>query len=190
MSSQIVPLSIRFSDALANLYDIAYLTLDIYQVIAFAEALRENDRVAISRWFGKAPTPLTRNSRVLTKRTTQATITDVHRGSIVFDVNGTDLLVQILLYLLTIYVARRDAAHSADHAEEMFSVGVNDPVVTKALDLYRIGQFGTGPDALEKLSEHLAARGRSIEPLGAHAYKIDRVLRRYSIRILHTIKRP
>lgn len=60
-------LHIHFGGPLANLYDVGYLTVDLYQLMAFAELLDQKDESTIQRWYGEKARPFNRYAPPLEK---------------------------------------------------------------------------------------------------------------------------
>jgi hypothetical protein len=178
-------IKISFGDRLSNLYDVGYLTVDVFQLISFAEALAEGDRKAVARWFGENARPFNRYAAILEKRAQKSRIIDFRRGSVYFYVEVASSLAACICALLTPYIQ-----HRLDNNRNEFSIEMDDLIVQRAIEAFRAGAFGKGSEAIDNLSEYLAKNDRSLLPLGRNAYAINRVLQRYSSRVVRTLRRP
>jgi hypothetical protein len=178
-------LRLRFKDGLLNLHDVGYFSVDIYQLIAFSEALAAGDVAEAERWFGEKSRPFNRFASVLERYARKSNVTDARRGSIELEIAVASLAATIVVPLVQVYVQR-----AIGNRDINFEIGVDDQVVRRAIDAYAAGAFGQGPRALEGLYEHLRQRERDVKLIGDNSLLIDGVLTRYAKRMIRTIKRP
>lgn len=178
-------LQLHYKDRLANLYDVGYLSVDLFQLIAFAQALEAGDKAQLDRWYGEKAHAFNRFAGILVQNVEKSRIIDARPGSVHFEIAVAGILVPVVCTLLNVYLQ-----HHLDNRDCQFTIESNDPVARRALDMYSRGMFGRGPEAIEKLSEHLANRSRSLTALGDNAYLVDQVLQRYAHRIVRTVRRP
>ncbi len=177
-------ITVHFGSEIANLYDIGYLSTDIYQIFAFSQLLEENKRTEVKRWFGEKARPFNRYAPVLEKRKRTAEITEVRNGSVELAVATGSLLTSIIVPLAIIYVQR-----AMDAPVISFEVSIDDQEIQKALNAYAQGTFGAGAKALDLLFAALRQLGYDVKLQGQDAYIIDDVLQRYSRRMIRTIRR-
>jgi hypothetical protein len=182
-------LRIYFGGKLANLYDVGYLSVDLYQLIAFGELIEQGDDAAIESWFGEKARPFNRYASVLEKSRESSRIQRAREGSLELVIAVGSLLSSIIVPLVVMYL-QRGADQRAPQQEANFEVSVNDPRLQHILTMYGQGQFGQGAAGLERLFRELRERGYDVRLRGRDAYVIDDVLRRYSKRIVRTVARP
>ena len=105
-------LQIRFGGALANLYDVGHLTVDLYQLIAFAELLEQKDDVTIQRWYGDKARPFNRYALPLEKYRESSRIRDAKAGSLDLVVSVASLLSSVIVPLVVLYLQNENEAKS------------------------------------------------------------------------------
>jgi len=183
--SECSKLRIYFGTELANLYDVGYLTTDLYQLFTFSEMLERPDRELTERWFGSNARPFNRYAGVLDKFRRSSEIREAKKGSLELIVAVGSLLTSIIVPLAVIYVQRNLGTRQV-----AFEVSVDDPNIESALRTYANGTFGTGQQGLEMFFSALKQLNYSIRLQAQDAYLIDDVLNRYAQRMVKTIDKP
>jgi hypothetical protein len=178
-------LRLRFGDGLLNLHDIGYLSVDVYQLVAFSQTLAEENVAEAERWFGENARPFNRFAPVLERYARMSAVTDARRGSIELWMEVANLAAAIIVPLVAVYVQREFG-----NPEVNFEIGVDDQVVWRAIDSYAKNAFGRGPRALEGLCDYLGQRERNVKLIGDNSVLIDGVLTGYAKRMVRTIRRP
>ena len=178
-------LRLRFRDGLLNLHDIGYLSVDVYQLVAFSQTLADENVAEAERWFGESARPFNRFAPVLERYARMSPVTDARRDSIELWMEVGNLAAAIIVPLVAVYVQRE-----LGNPEINFQIGVDDQVVQRAIDAYEKGGFGRGPRALEGLCDYLRQRERNVQLVGDNSVLIDEVLARYAKRMVRTIRRP
>lgn len=181
-------LRIYFGDDVANLYDVGYLSTDIYQLIAFAELVDRKQDKDIERWFGDEARPFNRYATVLDKYRQSSGIREAKGGSLELVVAVSSLISSIVVPLVVVYVQRQlDGQNSRTIS---FEISVKDGRLQQLITMFAEGHFGQGPRAIEGLFQALRDRGYNVTLRASDAYVIDDTLHRYSRRMVKTIVRP
>ena len=178
-------LRIYFGTELANLYDVGYLTTDLYQLFTVSELLEQPDRELTERWFGEKARPFNRYAGVLDKFRRSSEIREAKKGPLELTVAVGSLLTSIIVPLAVIYVQR-----SLGPRQVAFEVSVDDPNIEQALRAYADGTFGTGQEGLEMLFAALRQLNYNVNLQAQDAYVINDVLNRYAQRMVKTIDKP
>lgn len=178
-------LRIYFGTELANLYDVGYLTSDLYQLFTFSELLEQPDRELTERWFGEKARPFNRYAGVLEKYRKSSEIREAKKGSLELTVAVGSLLTSIIVPLAVIYVQR-----DLGPRQVAFEISVDDPNIEQALRTYASGGFGSGPQGLELLFAALRQMKYNVHLQAQDAYVVHNVLNRYAQRMVKTIDKP
>lgn len=183
--NEISTLRVYFGAEISNLYDVGYLSIDLYQLIVFSELIHEGDHVMIDKWFGENTRPLNRNAGRIKTYRRSSIIREAKNGSLELYVSIGALLTSIIVPLVQTYMQRTLGSRQVS-----FEVGVDDQNIQQALRAYANGTFGTGPQSLEMLFAALGQLGYSTRIQAQDIYVIDDVLNRYARRMVRTINKP
>jgi len=99
-------LRLLFRDGLSSLHDIGYLSVDVYQLVAFSQTLAEENVAEAERWFGENARPFNRFAPVLERYARMPAVTDARRGSIELWMEVANLAAAIIVPLVAVYVQR------------------------------------------------------------------------------------
>lgn len=180
-------LRIKFDLGANSLYDLAYLSLDIYHLIVFCELLQPKDIEALEKmYYNPRMYSLTRYNRILQEFSKKAEVKDVKNGSIELVVAGVSTIAAIVVPFIAVSVQRK---MNREDARLIFEISAEDEVLSRLIDEVGQGYYGRGEDGINWLLQVLAQRGYILEILGENAYKISKVLDRYEQRIIKTIKK-
>jgi len=179
-------LVLRFAGTAPSLYEVSYIGIDVYQVLAFSKLVDAGDRETLDYYFGQAPPPLNRYVDVLRAYRDTAPRVTVRRGSYEILLEQAPLLAAVLIPILAIYVQRR---LSRFDETVIFEVAVEDEELQQLLEVFAKGAFGAGEPALRELFEALGHRGYNITAKQKDLFVIEHVLTRYSRRIVKTLKK-
>jgi hypothetical protein len=181
-------LRIYFGGDIANLYDVGYLSTDIYQLIAFSELIDQKQDNEIRRWFGEKPRPFNRYASVLDKYRRSSDIREAKGGSLELVVAVASLVSNIVVPLVALYVQQQqDEKHPPMVS---FEISVRDVRLQQVLNMFSEGYFGQGPQAIEALFQALRDRGYNVVLRANDAYVIHDTLKRYAQRMIRTMARP
>ena len=179
-------LSVRFGDEIANLHDLGYITTDLYHLVAFADLMTEGRTTEAEKYFGEDARPFNRYLGIMGESRGHAEIIDARKGSVELLLSGLGLLASLVMPLVAIEVRRRVERSGKTVS---FQISPDDPGLTRLLDAYADGEFGTGQPALEMLFAVLRSRGYSLELRGEDVYAIEHVVDRYAQRIVRTVEK-
>ena len=155
--SKISMLRVYFGAEISNLYDLGYLSIDLYQLIVFSELMQEGDHEQIDKWFGENTRSLNRNASGIKAYRKVSEIREAKNGSLELFVAIGSLLTSIIVPLVQTYMQRNLGSRQV-----AFEIGVDDQNIQQALRTYANGTFGTGPQSLEMLFAALGQLGYSI----------------------------
>lgn len=177
-------IKIYFGTEMANLYDLGYITTDLYQIFAFSDLLEQNETEKVEKYFGEKSRPFNRYLTVLDKYKKDSSIVDVKKGSIELLVANAPLLAAIIMPLVAIKVQ----SHFTEKGRQIqFELSPTDPSLKRIMDSYAAGEFGNGREGLEVLFSILEQREYSVSLTGPDAYSIEHVVDKYAQRIVKTI---
>lgn len=176
---------IYFGGDLVHLYEVGYLTTDLYQLNTFGGLIEERNERILDKFFGEKPVPINRFAGIRPKEVPRSEIVEVKPGSITL-IAGATLASSIIMPLVAIYVKkwyeRRDQV-------VQFEISPQDPVLRQLLDMYDQGQFGFDDDSLRTLFRNLQNRGYDVRILTDNSYRIENVVKRYAGRMVKTINK-
>ena len=181
-------LRIYFGGEIANLYDVGYLSTDIYQLIAFSELIDQRKDADVTRWFGEKARPFNRYATVLDKYRRSSDIKEARGGSLELIVATASLVSSIVVPLVVVYIQKQLDGQNTGSIN--FEVSVKDPRVQQLLTMFAAGHFGQGARALDQLFQELQSRGYNVSLRSNDAYVIHSTLEKYSQRMVRTIERP
>ena len=179
---------VYFGGQIANLYDIGYLSTDLYQLIAFSELIDQKEDKDIERWFGDKSRPFNRYASVLDKYRKSSEISEARGGSLEIVVQVAALISSIVIPLVAVYIQLQNS-HAVNNSVS-FEISVKDPRLQHLLELFREGHFGRGAEAIDSLFQALKERGYDVELRSGDAFVIHDTLQKYSQRMVRTMQRP
>jgi hypothetical protein len=168
---------VRFGDKLMDLFHIGYLSVDLVQLIAFAERLEERDLpdqdlADLPRFVWRYAVTTEARGRIVSTKV----------GSLEQVVAVGSFLASVLMPLVQIRVQRQIG-------NMQFEVEAEDEELSKALRIYAEGGFGKGPDAINNLFAALSQMGYRVHLRGTDAFAIDSMLEVTARRIVRTIQK-
>ncbi|OBR91577.1 hypothetical protein CLRAG_29410 [Clostridium ragsdalei P11] len=171
-----------------SLYDLGYLSIDIYQLIVFSRLIEDNDRHSLEKYFygSRRSFMLTRNSSILKKYRNSANVEHMEDGSIVIDIAQVGLVATIIVPFVAMYVQEQIKKYSE---EVTFEINSQDKQLQKIIEEVGQGYFGLEDEGLKWLLNMLENRGYSIEVINKDVYRINKVMTNYQRRIVRTIKK-
>ena len=177
---------IRFGDQLMNLYHLGYVSEDLAKVLVLAHSAREIRLGAVEN-FGSAvfrdPYDVGRNDPRFQGFLELLRIEKVRSGSIEIVLASASLLSSIVVPLVILR-----AQQTAGRGELTLDVRSNHPLINPLLQRYSAGDFGRGPEAMNRLFSDLARAGVDVSPISNDVFVIDSIVQRYSRRIASVIK--
>ncbi len=180
-------LRIYFGGSLANLYDVGYLSTDIYQLIAFSELVVNREDLEMERWFGDRARPFNRYASIFDKYRKSSEIKEAKGGSLELAVSVASLATSIIVPLAMMYLQKEKGGIYSPYLT--FEISARDQRVQQLIHMFGEGNFGHGPQAIDALFSALRERGYNVELRSSDAYVIHNVLERYSQRMIKTISR-
>lgn len=182
MSKQSI--EIYFGSEIANLYDLGYITTDLYQIFAFSDLLEKKDSAKVEKYFGDKARPFNRYLTAFEKYKKESSIVDVQKGSIQLLIDNAPLIAAIVMPIIAIRV---QSYFTEKNKEIKFELSPKDKGLKKIMNAYAKGDFGSGNDGLQTLFSVLEARNYSVSISADDAYAIEHVVDKYSQRIVKTI---
>ena len=180
-------LKVRFGFPTNSLYDLAYLSLDLYQLIVFCELLEQNDWKSISNFYQDSRSfALTRNSRVLLDFSKKVELKTIREGSIELIIAGVGVLASIIVPFVANSVTQKTRIKNE---RITFEISSEDNKLNQLIDEFGYGYFGRGEDAIKWLFETLNRKGYSLHIVSDNAYIITKTIERYEQRIIKIIKK-
>lgn len=179
-------LRIYYGGELANLYDVGYLSTDIYQLIAFSELLSQHKDNEVERWFGIGARPFNRYATVLEKYRRSSDIREARSGSLELVIASATLISSVIVPLIAIYIQKRLETPKSIS----FEVSVKDPRLQHLLNMFAEGAFGHGARGIDQLFKELQERGYNVTLRANDAFVIHGTLEKYAQRMVRTIERP
>lgn len=177
-------IKIYFGTEMANLYDLGYITTDLYQIFAFSDLLEQKESEKVEKYFGEKSKPFNRYLTVLDKYKKDSSIVDVKKGSIELLLANAPLIAAVVMPLVAIKVQ----SYFAEKGRQIqFELSPADPALKRIMDSYEAGDFGDGRDGLDTLFSVLQQRNYSVSLTGQDAYSIEHVVDKYAQRIVKTI---
>ena len=177
---------VYFGNELARLYEIGYITTDLYQLAALSDLIESDRGEKIDQFFGPKPAPINRFSNLTNKERTRSEIIHVREGSVELVVAVAGVTAAVLMPLVSIEVNRR-LRRQGINVE--FEISPSDQNLKRILAAYEDRVFGGGNDGLELLFAILRERGYNVTIAGPNQYRIQHAVNRYANRIVKTIKK-
>jgi len=166
------------------MYDLGYVSTDLYQLLAFSELLEDEDFENIEKYYGEKARPFNRYISVLEKYKKESTIVDVKNGSIELLVENAPLIAAIIMPLVALKV---QSYFAEQNREIQFELSPEDQGLKRIIDAYSEGEFGDGQEGLDLLFSILENRNYSVTITAQDAYAIEHVIEKYAKRIVKTI---
>ncbi|TVX95188.1 hypothetical protein [Cohnella terricola] len=183
-------LTLKFDLGENSLYDLGYLSIDIYHLIVFSELLERRDSEGIDMVYNssrvKSRFPLTREDNVLKNFRNKAIIKSVRNGSIELTIAGLSLISSIIVPFIIYKLQKRDLRSDQNY---LFEVNANDRDLNHIIDSFRDGYYGRGPSSINWLFDILSRNGYDISFGGTDQFVIRKVLERYENRIIKIVEK-
>lgn len=181
-------LKIHFDLGENTLYELGYLSIDIYQLIVFCNLLEENDIGSLENYFynPKSNFTLTRNSTILKKYKHVAKIVHLQDGSVELFLAGVGALAKIVMPMIANKIQQRSNRYSQ---EVTFNISTNDIYLEQCIDDVSNGAYGFEDEGLKWLLNVLRLRGYSVEAVNRDVYRVEKVFDAYEQRMTKIIKK-
>lgn len=179
-------LTLRFDFGNNSLFDLGYISIDIFHLIVFSELIQNNEFDKMERFFinNKNPFSLTRDSVFLKSFRDQALIKSVRNGSIEIIISEVSLVATVLIPYIIYKLQKRDNHKSQKY---YFEVNSNDTELNILIDRFKEGYYGRGDESIQWLFNTLNNRGYDISIRGMNSFAINKVIERYERRIVKII---
>jgi len=179
-------IKVYFGGDLANLYEVGYLSVDLFQLITFSDLIEQGDIDKAKDYFGEKPKPINRYSSLYRKRKTTSEIADVKKGSLELIIAGVTLSAAIIMPLVQIAAQKY---FDYRNANVQFQISPDDLSLKRIIDAYAKGDFGRGQEGLDTLFAILERRDYDVRILAENTYIIEHVIDKYSKRIVKTVNK-
>ncbi|MGP4073871.1 hypothetical protein ACTWQB_15175 [Piscibacillus sp. B03] len=175
-------LRIRIDFEVNSLYDLAYLSVDIYQLIVFCELL-EDDKVEDElKIFLDNLNSLHRYSKSLIRFREKVKIVHLKDGSMEIFVGEVTELTKLILPFISAYVVNKIRLNKE---KVTFEIESDDYELNLLFDELKQGYYGLEEEKwFDWLQDILKSRGYSVEVVNKDCYK---VIKGYGRRIVKTI---
>ena len=179
-------IKIHFGGELANLYEVGYLSIDLYQLITFSDLIEQGEIEKAKEYFGKKPKPMNRYHSLLKISKAKSEIVDVRKGSIELMIAGISVSAAIIMPLVQV-VAQKYLNHRC--ATVTFEFSPQDESLKRMIDAYAKGEFGRGQEGFDTLFTLLQRRNYNVSCLSENIYQVEYVVDKYAQRMVRTINR-
>lgn len=178
---------IKFESKAKSLFDLAYVSLDLNQILVFGELLNDEKYDEMKNMYlEKGPFKLTRQSKILRQYSKNIQVVSIREGSIEIILTGISILsTAIITYLGT--KINRELAKIDE--ELIFEVNPKDQYLNELIEKYEKGDFGKNKESLNWLIEFLSHKGYSTEVITDNAFRIKKVMDEYEKKIIKIISK-
>lgn len=179
-------IKLYFGGDLANLYELGWISIDLSQILEFAELVEGDEYDRAEKYFGENARPFNRYVSLTEGRRKRPEIVDVRKGSIELVIAGASVAAAIIMPLVQVAVQR----YFAERNEVVdFEFSPQDQGLKKIMEAYERGDYGRGVDGLNALMSVLQQRNYNVSALANNTYLVEHVVEKYAQRIVRTIKK-
>lgn len=173
-------MKIHFNFEVNSLYDLAYISVDLYQLIVFCELLEdEHDGLKV---FLESPGSINRYNKELRKYREKIRVVHLQDGSIEIFIDGLKELTKIVISFLATYIMNENRTSKE---KIRFEIEAEDKYLNELFDELKNGYYGLKEeDWFEWLHDLLIKKGYSVEIINEDCY---RVIKKYGKRMLKTV---
>lgn len=180
-------IKIKFESKAKSLFDLAYVSLDLNQILVFGELLNDQKYDEVEKMYlEKGSFKLTRQNEILRKYSENIKVISIREGSIEIILTGMSILSAAIITYLGIIINRKLAK---EDEELIFEVNPKDQYLIEFLEKYEKGDFGKDNKSLNWLIEFLSNKGYSTEIISGNAFRIKKVMDKYEEKIIKIISK-
>lgn len=188
MDKQRYDLKVHFSTEDNSLFELGYISIDLFHLTVFAELLENEDNYNLDKLFfyPKRGYLLTRNSPILNEYKDIVKIKNLKDGSIEIVLSGLSLTAAIIMPIVAVKVQENIRRESE---RITFEISAEDPQLSTLIDDFSRGDFGHAEDDFNWLLDTLGQLGYNVQIIAQDIYRVSKIIKGYERRIVKTLKK-